>query len=412
VVPDTMDALSWLRKQLESADVDLLREMVKGFCERLMGAEVDAMCGADYGERSPERVNRRNGYRERPWDTRAGTIALQVPKLREGTYFPDWLLEPRRRAERAFVQVVAECYVRGVSTRRVEGLVRHLGIERISKSRVSEMARELDGAVEAFRTRPLDRGPYTYLWLDALTQKVREGGRIVNVACVLATAVSAEGTREILDLDLHTSEDGAGWTAFLRGLVARGLSGVRLVISDAHSGLVDAIASTLPGASWQRCRTHFVRNLLTKVPKAAQPFVASAVRSIFDQPDAQTTHAQHARVQEQLAERFGDAAELLEQAGPDILAFTSFPEAHWRQIRSNNPQERLNKEIRRRTDVVGIFPDRAAVIRLVGMVLAEQHDEWAVGRRYMSAESLARARLDVIEGELLKEVRGELVAAS
>ena len=412
MVPDTMDALSWLRKQLESADVDLLREMVKVFCERLMGAEVDAMCGADYGERSPERVNRRNGYRERPWDTRAGTIALAVPKLREGSYFPDWLLEPRRRAERAFVQVVAECYVRGVSTRRVEGLVRHLGIERISKSRVSEMARELDQAVEAFRTRPLDRGPYTYLWLDALTQKVREGGRIVNVACVLATAVSAEGTREILDLDLHTSEDGAGWTAFLRGLVARGLSGVRLVISDAHSGLVDAIASTLPGASWQRCRTHFVRNLLTKVPKAAQPFVASAVRSIFDQPDAQTTHAQHARVLDQLAERFGDAAELLEEAGPDILAFTSFPEAHWRQIRSNNPQERLNKEIRRRTDVVGIFPDRAAVIRLVGMVLAEQHDEWAVGRRYMSAESLARARLDVIEGELLEEVRGELVAAS
>ena len=259
MVPDTMDALSWLRKQLESADTDLLREMVKVFCERLMGAEVDALCGADYGERSPERVNRRNGYRERPWDTRAGTIALAVPKLREGSYFPDWLLEPRRRAERAFVQVVAECYVRGVSTRRVEGLVRHLGIERISKSRVSEMAKELDGAVEAFRTRPLDRGPYTYLWLDALTQKVREGGRIVNVACVLATAVSAEGTREILDLDLHTSEDGAGWTAFLRGLVARGLSGVRLVISDAHPGLVDAIASTLPGASWQRSSVNMNR---------------------------------------------------------------------------------------------------------------------------------------------------------
>ncbi|MGZ5214128.1 MAG: IS256 family transposase, partial [Actinomycetota bacterium] len=258
----------------------------------------------------------------------------------------------------------------------------------------------------------LDRGPYTYLWLDALTQKVREGGRIVNVACVVATAVNAEGTREILDLDIHTTEDGAGWTAFLRGLISRGLSGVRLVISDAHPGLVDAIASTLPGASWQRCRTHFVRNLLTRVPKAAQPFVASAVRSIFDQPDAQTTHAQHARVADQLAERFAGAAELLEEAGPDILAFTSFPDAHWRQIRSNNPQERLNKEIRRRTDVVGIFPDRAAVIRLVGMVLAEQHDEWAVGRRYMSAESLAKARLEVIEGEVLEEVRGELVAAS
>ena len=249
MVNNRIDALEDFRKQLEGADVDLLREMVKVFAEQLMGADADALCGAGYGERSPERTNRRNGYRERAWDTRTGTIALQVPKLREGTYFPDWLLEPRRRAERAFVQVVAECYVRGVSTRRVEGLVRQLGIERLSKSRVSEMAKELDETVEAFRTRPLDRGPYTYLWLDALTQKVREGGRIVNVACVVATAVSAEGTREILDLDVHTTEDGAGWTAFLRGLVARGLSGVRLVISDAHPGLVDAIASTLPGAS-------------------------------------------------------------------------------------------------------------------------------------------------------------------
>ncbi len=412
MVDTTMDGLSWLRKQVESADTDLLREMVKVFVERLMGAEVDALCGADYGERSDERVNRRNGYRSRPWDTRAGTIALEIPKLREGTYFPDWLLEPRRRAERAFVQVVAECYVRGVSTRRVEGLVKTMGIERISKSRVSEMASELDTQVEAFRTRPLEAGPYTYLWLDALTQKVREGGRIVNVACVVATTVNADGTREILDLDLHTSEDGAGWRAFLRGLIARGLSGVRLVISDAHPGLVDAIASTLPGASWQRCRTHFTRNLLTKVPKAAQPFVASAVRSIFDQPDAATTQAQHGRVLDQLTERFPDAAALLEAAESDILAFSSFPEAHWRQIRSNNPQERLNKEIRRRTDVVGIFPNRAAVIRLVGMVLAEQHDEWAIGRRYMSAESLAKARLEIIEGEVQEEVRGELVAAS
>ncbi len=412
MVDTTMDGLSWLRKQVESADTDLLREMVKVFVERLMGAEVDALCGADYGERSDERVNRRNGYRSRPWDTRAGTIALEIPKLREGTYFPDWLLEPRRRAERAFVQVVAECYVRGVSTRRVEGLVKTMGIERISKSRVSEMASELDAQVEAFRTRPLEAGPYTYLWLDALTQKVREGGRIVNVACVVATTVNADGTREILDLDLHTSEDGAGWRAFLRGLIARGLSGVRLVISDAHPGLVDAIASTLPGASWQRCRTHFTRNLLTKVPKAAQPFVASAVRSIFDQPDAATTQAQHGRVLDQLTERFPDAAALLEAAESDILAFSSFPEAHWRQIRSNNPQERLNKEIRRRTDVVGIFPNRAAVIRLVGMVLAEQHDEWAIGRRYMSAESLAKARLEIIEGEVQEEVRGELVAAS
>jgi putative transposase len=412
VVNTTMDGLSWVRKQVEQADTDLLRELVKLFCERVMSEEVDAISGAPYGERSEERTNRRNGYRARTWDTRTGTIDLAVPKVREGSYFPDWLLEPRRRAERAFVQVVCESYVRGVSTRRIEGLVRTLGIERISKSRVSEMAKELDHQVEAFRTRPLDGGPYTYLWLDALTQKVREDGRICNVACVVATGVNAAGAREILGLDLHTSEDGAGWTAFLRGLVARGLSGVRLVISDAHPGLVDAIASTLPGASWQRCRTHFLRNLLTKVPKSAGPFVATLVRSVFAQPDAAAVHAQFDRVLEQLADRFPDAAQMLADAGSDILAFTSFPFAHWKQIWSNNPQERLNKEIRRRTDVVGIFPDRPSVIRLVGMVLAEQHDEWAVVRRYMSPESLAKARLEVIDGEALEEVSGELVAAS
>jgi transposase-like protein len=266
--------------------------------------------------------------------------------------------------------------------------------------------------VEAFRTRPLDGGPYTYVWLDALTQKVREDGRICNVACVIATGVNGQGNREILGLDLHTSEDGAGWTAFVRGLVARGLSGVRLVISDAHPGLVDAIASTLPGASWQRCRTHFLRNLLTKVPKSAGPFVATLVRSIFAQPDAAAVHAQFERVLEQVHDRFPAAAEMLAEAGPDILAFTGFPFAHWKQIWSNNPQERLNKEIRRRTDVVGIFPDRPSVIRLVGMVLAEQHDEWAVVRRYMSPESLAKARLEVIDGEAIEEVKGELVAAS
>jgi putative transposase len=412
VVDTTMDGLTWLRKQVEQADTDLLREMVKLFCERLMTEEADAICGAPYGERSEDRTNRRNGYRARPWDTRTGTIDLAIPKLREGSYFPDWLFEPRRRAERAYVQVVVESYVRGVSTRRIEGLVRTLGIERISKSRVSQMAKELDSAVEAFRNRPLDGAPYTYVWLDAITQKVREGGRIANVACVIATGVNAAGAREILGLDLHTSEDGAGWTAFLRGLVARGLSRVRLVISDAHPGLVDAIASTLPGASWQRCRTHFLRNLLTRVPKSAGPFVATLVRSIFAQPNAAAVHAQFDRVLQQLVERFPAAAEMLAEAGPDILAFTSFPQPHWRQIWSNNPQERLNKEIRRRTDVVGIFPDRSSVIRLVGMVLAEQHDEWAVVRRYMSPESLTKARLEVIEDEGIEEVRGELVAAS
>ncbi len=395
----TMDALAWLRKHLESADVDLLREMVQSFAEALMGAEADAICGAGYRERSPERVNSRNGYRLRDFDSRVGSMELAIPKLRRGSYFPDWLVEPRRRAERALVAVVAECYVRGVSTRRVEGLVQTLGIERLSKSQVSELAKSLDAEVEAFRSRPLDAGPYTYVWLDALTQKVREGGRIVNVACVLATGVNADGHREILGIDVITGEDGAGWLAFLRGLVARGLAGVQLVTSDAHPGLVDAIRSTLPGAGWQRCRTHFLRNLLTKVPKSAQTMVATLVRTIFAQPDTEQTWAQHARVVEQLEVKFPDAAVMLADAAPELLAFTAFPKEHWRQLWSNNPQERLNKELRRRSDVVGIFPDRPAVIRLLGAVLAEQHDEWAVTRRYMSTESLAKARMHIIDGE-------------
>ena len=329
-----------------------------------------------------------------------GTIELAIPKLRRGSYFPDWLLDPRRRAEKALVAVVAECYVRGVSTRRVDGLVKTLGIESLSKSQVSRMAAELDEMVSEFRNRPLDAGPYTYVWMDALTEKVREGGRIINVAVVIAVGVNAEGHREVLGLDVITTEDGAGWLAFLRGLVARGLSGVSLVISDAHPGLVDAIAATLIGATWQRCRTHYMRNLLTKVPKSAQAMVATLVRTIFAQPDATSVWAQHARVVDQLAERFPDAAAHLADAAPDVLAFTGFPKEHWRQIWSNNPQERLNKELRRRTDVVGIFPNRDAVVRLVGAVLAEQHDEWAVARRYMSPDSLTRARMRVIDGEL------------
>jgi transposase-like protein len=374
--------------------------MLQAFVESLMSAEASAVCNAGYAERSPERTNVRNGYRVRDWDTRVGTIELAIPKLRHDSYYPGWLLEPRRRAEQAMVAVVAQCYVEGVSTRRVDDVVRAMGIDGISKSQVSELAKSLDQVVEAFRTRPLDAGPYTYVWVDALTQKVREGGRIVNVACVIATGVNAEGHREVLGVDVFTTEDGAGWTAFLRSLVARGLSGVQLVISDAHEGLKNAIAGVLPGASWQRCRTHFVRNLLTRVPKSAQAMVATLVRSIFEQPDADTTWAQHARVVEQLEERFGDAAVLLVDAASDVLAFTAFPKEHWRQIRSNNPQERLNKELRRRTDVVGIFPSRASMIRLVGAVLAEQHDEWAVARRYMSTESLTKARMRIIDGEL------------
>lgn len=415
MVAPTMEPLAWLRKQLEDADVDLLRSMLSVFVHTLMDAEASSVCGAADGERSPDRTNSRNGYRERDWDTRAGTIELRIPKLRTGSYFPDWLLETRRRAERALVAVVAESYLLGVSTRRVDDLVKALGIEGISKSQVSRLAATLDEQVEAFRNRPLDQGPYPYLWLDALTQRCREGGRIVNVATVVATAVNADGKREVLGVDVVTTEDGAGWTAFLRGLVARGLAGVELVVSDAHCGLKDAVAATLPGASWQRCRTHAMRNLLTRVPKAAQGVVATLVRTIFAQPDRASTLAQHARVVEQLTDRFPAAAEMLLDVGPDLLAYASFPKEHWRQIWSNNPAERLNREIRRRTDVVGIFPDRQAIIRLVGAVLAEQHDEWAVARRYMSPESLTKARLKVVEGtagELQEEVVGELTKAS
>jgi putative transposase len=391
-VPTKMNPVAWLRKHLDGDGDDVVREMIKAFAEQLMAAEADVLCGAAWGERSEERVNRRNGYRARTFDTRAGTVELDIPKLRTGSYFPDWLLEPRRRAERALTQVVAQCYLEGVSTRRVEDVARALGIERLSKSQVSEMAKTLDALVEAFRSRPLDAGPYTYLWVDALVQRVREHGRVQNVAVVLATGVNAEGKREVLGVDVITVEDGAGWTAFLRGLVARGLAGVQLVVSDAHEGLKAAIAAVLPGATWQRCRTHAMRNLMSKVPRSAQPVVATLVRTVFAQPDAASTWAPLDRVVDQLHPRFAEVAAALVDMAPDLLAFTAFPKEHWRQVWSNNPQERLNKELRRRTDVVGIFPNRAAVIRLVGAVLAEQNDEWAVARRYMSPELLAKAR--------------------
>jgi transposase-like protein len=403
------DLVGWLRQQLQEAQPDLLREMLATMVQELMGAEAQQLCGAEYGERSSERSNSRNGYRERDWDTRAGSIELAVPKLRRGSYFPEWLLEPRRRAERALVTVIAQAYLAGVSTRRVEGLVQTLGISHLSKSQVSVMAKSLDGMVDEFRNRPLDGSPYTYLWVDALTQRCRDGGRVVNVCTAIATGVNADGQREILGIDVFTAEDGAAWTSFLRSLLARGLAGVRLVISDDHRGLKQAIAAVLPGAGWQRCRVHFVRNLLIRVPKSAQTLVATLVRSIFAQPDQNAVWEQHSRMVEQLQERFSEAAYLLAEAGPDVLAFATFPREHWRQIWSNNPQERLNKEVRRRTDVVGIFPDRAAVVRLVGAVLAEQHDEWLVAsRRYLTAESLKTAQAAIEE----KEVTPELAAAS
>jgi putative transposase len=388
----SIDVTGWLEEQLAQASPDLLRSMVQTFAEALMGAEADAVCGAAYGEHSGERTNSRNGYRRREWDTRAGSISLAIPKLRRGSYFPDWLLERRRRAEAALVTVVATSYLLGVSTRRMEKLVETLGITRLSRSQVSEMARDLDAQVEAFRTRPLDAGPYTFVAADALVLKVREDGRTVNVHALLATGVNADGYREILGLHVTTSEDGAGWLAFFRDLTARGLSGVLLVTSDAHRGLTEAIGATLPGASWQRCRTHYAANLMAATPKSAWGWVRALLHSVYDQPDAASVHAQFGRVIEALEGKLPAVAAHLEAARPDILAFTAFPKAIWRQIWSNNPQERLNREIRRRTDVVGIFPGRDALIRLVGAVLAEQHDEWTEMRRYIGLDVLARSR--------------------
>lgn len=381
---EKMEPLEYLRKLL-SEDDDATRTLLKDFAEALMSAEATSECGAEYGARAAERVNSRNGYRERPWDTRAGTIALSIPKLRTGTYFPTWLLEPRRRAEKALTSVVVEAYVQGVSTRRVEDLVQSLGIEKMSKSQVSVLAKELDGTVKAFRERKLE-GRFPYIWLDAIVFKCREGGRIANVAALVAVGVNEDGHREVLGLDVVTTEDGAGWLAFLRGLKARGLRGVELVVSDAHPGLKDAIHSVLRGAAWQRCRTHFMRNLLTKVPKTMQPLVATLVRTIFAQPDAESTREQYKRVVDQLKPKMREAATMLDDCREELLAFTSFPKEHWRQIWSNNPQERLNRELRRRTDVVGIFPNRASIIRLVGAVLLEMNDDWAVVRRYMTFE--------------------------
>ena len=387
-----MELIHQIRKWLEEDADDMLREMLRLFSQLLMGADADQLCGAERGSRSPDRVNHRNGYRPRRWDTRVGTIDLMIPKLRKGTYFPDFLLEPRRRSERALVNVIAESYINGVSTRKTEKLVEAMGIVGISKSQVSEMAKSLDEIVADFRNRSLEDLEYPIMWLDAMQIKTREAGHVVKVATVIATAVSNDGHREIIGIDVFTSEDEAAWTDFLRSLKDRGLNGVKLVISDANKGLVNAVGAVLPGTVWQRCRTHFMTNLLARVPKAAQGLVASLVRSIFNQMDADEVWKQHGSVVDQLSTRFPEAAELLDEAAHDILAFTSFPRATWRQIWSNNPQERLNKEVRRRTDVIGIFPNRGAIIRLVGALLCEQNEEWCVTRRYMSLGTVDAVR--------------------
>lgn len=378
-----------LRKAQVEHDADFLRESVRTLSQALMELEVEEHLGASRHERTPERSGQRNGYRDRSWDTRVGTVELEVPRVRDGSYFPS-LLEPRRKAERALSAVVQEAYVHGVSTRKVDELVQALGMSGISKSQVSRLCEELDAEVERFRSRELT-GSYPYVWLDATYVKARQDGQVVSIAVVIAIGLNAEsGQREVLGLDVGPGEDGAFWLSFLRSLVARGLSGVRLVTSDAHQGLKGAIEAVLQGAGWQRCRVHFMRNALSVVPKEAQQMVGATIRTVFAQPDSESAHEQWRRVADGFRTRFPKLAALMDEAEEDVLSYAAFPEEHWQKIWSNNPLERLNKEIKRRTEVVGIFPDEAAIIRLVGAILNEQHDEWQVGKRYFGAGSLEK----------------------
>jgi putative transposase len=383
-----------LRKAQMEHDADFLKEGLRALSQALMEMEVEEHIGAGRHERAEGRSGHRNGYRERTWDTRAGAIELKVPRVRDSSYFPS-LLEPRRRAERALSAVVQEAYVHGVSTRKVDELVKALGMTGISKSRVSELCEELDEAVERFRNRELE-GSYPYVWLDATYLKARQDGRVGSTAVVIAVGVKGEtGEREILGLDVGPSEDGAFWTSFLRSLVGRGLGGVRLLTSDAHRGLKAAVETVLQGASWQRCRVHFMRNALSLVPKAAQQMVGATIRTVFAQPDAKrSAREQWRRVSDGFRQRFRRLSELMDEAEEDVLSYAAFPQEHWQKIWSNNPLERVNKEVKRRTNVVGIFPNEAAVIRLVGSILCEQHAEWQVEwqvcKRYFSTGSLAK----------------------
>jgi putative transposase len=385
-----------LRKAHIEGDAEFLKEGVRALSQALMEMEVEEHIGATRHERTPGRKGQRNGYRQRIWDTRVGAVELSVPRVRDGSYFPS-LLEPRRKAERALSAVVQEAYVHGISTRKVDELVKALGMTGISKSRVSELCEELDEEVERFRNREL-AGPYPYIWLDATYLKSRQDRRVVSTAVVIAVGVKGDtGEREVLGLDVGPSEDGSFWLTFLRSLVERGLKGVRLVTSDAHRGLKGAIEAVVQGASWQRCRVHFMRNALSLVPKATQQMVGATIRTVFAQPDAVSARHQWRRVVDGFRGRFAKLAELMEEAEEDVLAYATFPAEHWQKIWSNNPLERLNKEVKRRTNVVGIFPNEAAVIRLVGAVLSEQHDEWQISKRYFSVGSLAK--LDRTEEE-------------
>lgn len=395
--PHIVDPEGLLTQALTEASPDLMRDLLQTMINALLSADADNVCGAEYGAPSADRLAQRNGYRTRPLDTRVGTLDVKIPKLRQGTYFPDWLLERRKRAESALITVVADCYLAGVSTRRMDKLVKTLGIHSLSKSQVSRMASDLDEQVAQFRHRPLDEaGPFTFVAADALTMKVREGGRVFNAVVMIATGVNADGRREVLGLQVATSKTGPAWNTFFADLVARGLSGVLLVTSDAHRGLIEAIAANLPGASWQRCRTHYAANLMTVTPKNLWPAVKAMLHSVYDQPDQDAVNAQFERLLDYVDAKLPDVHDHLDTARVDILAFAKFPKDVWQQIWSNNPNERLNREIRRRTDSVGIFPNREAIIRLVGAVLAEQTDEWAEGRRYLGLDVLTRSRLSLV----------------
>jgi len=376
-----------LHKVRNADDMDFLREALEYICNMLIEADVTEQIGAARYEHTGERKTHRNGHRPRKLDTRVGTLQLRIPKLRQGSYYPGWLLERQRPAEQALIAVIMEAYVNGVSTRKMERVVQELGLEGIDKSAVSRLCKGLDDRVRTFQERPLEAN-YPYLWLDATALKVRENGRVINMALVIAMGVRETGEREVLGFALGGSEDGAFWQAFLRSLKARGLRGVQLVTSDAHQGLRDAIQATFSGAAWQRCRVHFMRNVLSQVPKSAQDSVADQVRTIFAQPTYDAACEQLQRISAQLAPRYPKAAQTVETAGEDILAHMHFPRSHWRRIQSTNPLERLNRELKRRSEVVGIFPNREAVLRLGGAVLLEQHEEWIAGRRYFSAQSM------------------------